>query len=662
MAAQVLPTSSESEVVGASGRMGSQWIKQTGSRAVPRGLAPGCLSAIGKPIYVTTSSKSWEEIILRTPTRRHDDLVWIGNGLLRPEMKNSTFVVPHYAILKKDEGVITNALSPPTYVCGKHASTVASALEADGIRVEIVSWNDVRVAAARKLLWASCMWLICHTSSPPLTVAEVHKTKQEMLLQLVREVWPALQHEVGIFGDSDGEKTLTYLQTYSDSIPSAVPSKDLAMEEFRERNGVSMQLRDSFAQPFHEELLMEVGGVELLLSLELKAPAITSRRSTCVDLKDLGLSLWGTKGHDIRSPSTAVVVGAGILGSAVALNLARKGVQVTVLDRLGDAVAGDATRASWAWINANQKFPLSYRLLNQLGIEAWHRDMIISHLPDWKGALVRFSETLKNDGGYSCEGPLSVQRLLELDPQASLSQSDGFVYYFPEEGSVDPVDATNTMRRAAKDLGVIFIAGQNVTGALRDPTGRINGVVSGSSTFMADVIVTAAGIGVSSPVLGGLPLLHRPGRIAFAKPVEGSTPLTRILVDTIEQSHVLQRPDGTIVAGGGFLEVGGSSSSDPGSSAKLPEGEMLLERARLLAPESLRLVELTGVMEAVRPMPQDGLPVVGFVDDGLFAVVAHSGVTLAPFLAPLIAAELVHNVDLELLDNYRPDRFADASP
>jgi glycine/D-amino acid oxidase-like deaminating enzyme len=66
-------------------------------------------------------------------------------------------------------------------------------------------------------------------------------------------------------------------------------------------------------------------------------------------------------------------------------------------------------------------------------------------------------------------------------------------------------------------------------------------------------------------------------------------------------------------------------------------------------------------VEAARPMPQDGLPVVGFVDDGLFAVVTHSGVTLAPFLAPLVAAELVHDVDLELFDDFRPNRFAEAT-
>jgi glycine/D-amino acid oxidase-like deaminating enzyme len=575
-------------------------------------------------------------------------------------MKNSTFVVPHYAILKKGQDVITNSLSPPTYVSGKHASVVASVLKADGIRVETVSWQEVRVAAARKLLWASCMWLLCHTSNPPLTVIEAHKTKQEMLLQLSREMWPALQHEIGVLGDNDTEKTLAYLQAYSESIPNAVPSKQLATEEVRGRNGISLRVRGIFAQPFHEELLLQVGGAELL-SLATKSPAETPHRSSKVDLQELGLSLWGTKRHESPSPRTAVVVGAGILGSAVALNLARMGVKVTVLDRLGEAEAGEATPASWAWINANQKYPISYRRLNQLGMDAWHRDIAISHLPDWKGAIVRFGDAPENDGGYAIEGPLSKQRLMELEPQSSLTENDGYVYYFPEEGCVDPVAATSTIRRAAKDLGVKFILGQNVTEVLRDPSGRITGVVSGSSATMADVVVAAAGIGAASPMLGGLPLLHRPGRIAFANAFEGSTPLTRILVDTVNQSHVLQREDGTLVVGGGHLEVGGASSSEQGSNASLPDGKMLLEKARLLAPESLRLAELIHTVEAARPMPQDGLPVVGFVDDGLFAVVTHSGVTLAPFLAPLVAAELVHDVDLELFDDFRPNRFAEAT-
>jgi hypothetical protein len=46
------------------------------------------------------------------------------------------------------------------------------------------------------------MWLLCHASSqtlkPPVTVSEVHFHRQNQLGKLVREVWPALQHDIGV--------------------------------------------------------------------------------------------------------------------------------------------------------------------------------------------------------------------------------------------------------------------------------------------------------------------------------------------------------------------------------------------------------------------------------------------------------------------------------
>jgi len=194
-------------------------------------------------------------------------------------------------------------------------------------------------------------------------------------------------------------------------------------------------------------------------------------------------------------------VGAGILGTAVALNLARMGVKVTALDCLAETKAGEATRASWAWLNANQKHPRSYKWLNQLGMTAWCSDKDVSHLPDCKGALVRVNDTLDADGGYSMQGPLTVNRLAELEPQASVSQGDGCVYFFPEEGCVDPIAASIAMRRAAERMGAKFIFGQNVTEVLRNAEGRTTGAVSRSTcsdkltTTVADIVVVAAGVG-----------------------------------------------------------------------------------------------------------------------------------------------------------------------
>jgi hypothetical protein len=62
----------------------------------------------------------------------------------------------------------------------------------------------------------------------------------------------------------------------------------------------------------------------------------------------------------------------------------------------------------------------------------------------------------------------------------------------------------------------------------------------------------------------------------------------------------------------------------------------------------------------MRPMPADGLPVVGPVPgvDGAYLAVMHSGVTLAPAVAQLVAAEVVHGATAADLEGLRPDRFS----
>ncbi len=60
----------------------------------------------------------------------------------------------------------------------------------------------------------------------------------------------------------------------------------------------------------------------------------------------------------------------------------------------------------------------------------------------------------------------------------------------------------------------------------------------------------------------------------------------------------------------------------------------------------------------IRPIPADGFSAVGRVAsvDGLYVIVTHSGVTLAPILAELAASE-VHGAVERLLEPFRPDRF-----
>ena len=62
---------------------------------------------------------------------------------------------------------------------------------------------------------------------------------------------------------------------------------------------------------------------------------------------------------------------------------------------------------------------------------------------------------------------------------------------------------------------------------------------------------------------------------------------------------------------------------------------------------------VTAVVRGQRTVPLDGFPVVGFTEEGVYVVCAHSGVTLAPLLGAAVAAELVGGVECEVLGEWR---------
>jgi glycine/D-amino acid oxidase-like deaminating enzyme len=235
---------------------------------------------------------------------------------------------------------------------------------------------------------------------------------------------------------------------------------------------------------------------------------------------------------------------------------------------------------------------------------------------------------------------------------------------------VDPSLVVKALRHKAEESEVNFVGGANVTSLQRDDSGRIVGVTfehtgkKAAETLIADVVVVAAGVGSSLDALGGLPLAHSPGQIAYAKSSSKAASLSRILVDTVRESHVLMRRDGTIVAGGGYLQVGGLASSYSVTDASTrsletatDKGSVLLEQARGLAPAALGAAVYTHFAQAPRPMPKDGWPAVGYLEDGLYVAVTHSGVTLAPIIGASVAAELSRGISLDLLRPYRPARL-----
>ena len=75
-----------------------------------------------------------------------------------------------------------------------------------------------------------------------------------------------------------------------------------------------------------------------------------------------------------------VVVGAGVVGSALALRLAERGAKVTLVD--AGAPGGGTSGTSFAWLNANKKTPRAYFELNLAGMRA-HRELAAELGGDW---------------------------------------------------------------------------------------------------------------------------------------------------------------------------------------------------------------------------------------------------------------------------------------
>src|ERR1700749_1816029 len=63
------------------------------------------------------------------------------------------------------------------------------------------------------------------------------------------------------------------------------------------------------------------------------------------------------------------VIGAGGIGSWLALRLAEAGAEVTLLDQ--DEPGQATSKWSFAWLNSNDKAPRAYHELNRAGLGAW---------------------------------------------------------------------------------------------------------------------------------------------------------------------------------------------------------------------------------------------------------------------------------------------------
>jgi glycine/D-amino acid oxidase-like deaminating enzyme len=354
------------------------------------------------------------------------------------------------------------------------------------------------------------------------------------------------------------------------------------------------------------------------------------------------------------------VAGAGIVGSAIALHLARQGARVTLIDALPPGSAASA--ASFGWINASFAETDAYFRLRAAALDEWQG------VPRLTGGAIgaRWGGSLwweEEGDALARQAALLAARGHDarVIDRATFARLEPRVAGAPEaaihatrEGSADAAEAARQFARAAAGAGATLLAGATVTGLLT-AGGQVRGLRTSHGEIPADRVVLALGAATEAlAAAAGLrvPMANVPGIILHTTPVAP-------VVDHIILSpdiHFRQEPDGRLVAGEVFSGDGPGKDRITTDPAGLAEDVLARLRARLPGVADLRLDR---VMLGLRPVPVDGLPVVGAMRgaDGLYVAAMHSGVTLGPLVGRLAAGEILGGEGAALLAPFRPDRF-----
>ncbi|MEV4475557.1 FAD-binding oxidoreductase [Nonomuraea sp. NPDC049504] len=363
-----------------------------------------------------------------------------------------------------------------------------------------------------------------------------------------------------------------------------------------------------------------------------------------------------------------VVIGAGVVGSAVAAGLTRRGAQVTVLEA-GTPGAG-TTSTSVAWINANNKTPQAYFDLNHAAVWAHHQ------LPgDWFHPTGNLEYAVTDDHKEQLEARVSrlqgmgypvervtARRALALEPDLVPPPPGTEHVFFPVEAYVQPLRLLGRLLGEARDHGARLECGAEVT-AIEAGASGVKVTVADGRTFAGDAVVTCAGRWSEQvAALAG-------ATVPMLDPAVSGTVTNGFLVTTTavpaRLSRILTtaalnlRPDG----GGRILLQ--SLPLDHLADPATPVPAEVLAKMMALLPGVLHATDGAAVERAVvgqRAMPGDGLTVAGFADPDrrVYTVATHSGVTLAPLLMDEVAGEL-YGEESPLLAPFRPGRFTDGT-
>ncbi|MEV1066877.1 FAD-dependent oxidoreductase [Streptomyces sp. NPDC050263] len=365
-----------------------------------------------------------------------------------------------------------------------------------------------------------------------------------------------------------------------------------------------------------------------------------------------------------------IIVGAGVLGVSVARQLAVAGEDVLLLDQRG--VGAGTTATTFAWTNSSRKLDPDYHRLNVAGMEEHAR--LAGQL---RGAPSYFPSGALQWADAANERRLAdnVARLQSLGypahwvtPDEAARIAGGLripaavtsIAHFPGEGYVLPERLVDNLLADAERHGARFMVGE--VEAVDDRPDGVAVTLAGGDVRTGDRVVLATGRWTQRLAARAgidIPMVTDTGRGAQTVGLLGYARSPQVDLRCVVHSPGLNlRP-----AAGGHTVLQAldlNADVDPADppSADSAVASTLRQRFSALLAEPGRTPEID-LRIGFRSLPADGHTVAGHAraQSRVYCLVSHSGVTLAPILGRLAAAEISTGEEEDLLATFRPTRF-----
>jgi glycine oxidase len=364
----------------------------------------------------------------------------------------------------------------------------------------------------------------------------------------------------------------------------------------------------------------------------------------------------------------AVIAGGGLIGGAIALELALAGVRVAVFDQ------GEPGReASWAGAGILSPAPENPATIPLVPLGKASMALypeFVARVEEISGNEVGFRPrgalealfsrdtarelsthvALHHGWGLKAEA-ISAEDALELEP--GLSPDVEAAVLRPDEASVDNRALTLAVFDAAQKSGAEIFAHRKVQGILREK-GRCSGLQLENEKVSAKWTVIAAG-SFSASIAGV-------DACAPVRPAKGqmvSLRAERLKIERVlwsDKVYLVPRNDGRILAGATVEYVGFDKKVTAGGLQKI------LSAAIELAPD-LAHAQVQETWAGLRPDSPDHLPILGPAEiDGLLIATGHfrSGILLAPITARLIREWITEQSVYVDWERFSPLRFVEA--